>query len=119
MTREERQVQRLKERLYRLGPFLPGSISKQYNVCGNPSCKCKDPRNPRRHGPYYQLSWKEAGKTVSRRLSPEHARLYQQWVANRRDLESLLQQMRAVSRQAGRYLLDAAESLPNPKSETT
>jgi hypothetical protein len=46
MTREERDVQRIKENLNRLGPFLPGSISKQYNVCGNPACKCKDPKSP-------------------------------------------------------------------------
>lgn len=66
MTREERQVQRLKEQLYRLGPFLPGSISKQYNVCGNPSCRCKDPKRPRRHGPYYQLSYTVNGRSSTR-----------------------------------------------------
>ena len=66
MTREERNVQQIKDQLYRLEPFLPGGISKQYNVCGNPSCKCKDPKSPKRHGPYYQLSYTVNGRSSTR-----------------------------------------------------
>ena len=47
------------------GPMLPGSIRKQWNVCGMPGCKCKDPVNPRKHGPYHQLSFTLAGKSTS------------------------------------------------------
>ena len=43
----------------------PGSLSKQYNVCGKPGCRCKDPANPQRHGPYYQLSWVHACKSTT------------------------------------------------------
>jgi hypothetical protein len=55
---------RLKQNLLGLGPILPGSISEQWNVCGTSGCKCKDPVNPRKHGPYYQLSF-----SVGRRSS--------------------------------------------------
>lgn len=41
----------------------PGALSRQYNVCGNPNCRCKDPKNPKRHGPYYQLSYTHNGKS--------------------------------------------------------
>ena len=34
MTNEERKIQRILERLVEIGPMLPGSISKQWNVCG-------------------------------------------------------------------------------------
>ena len=51
MTRAESNVNRIKDRLHCLGPFLPGCISRQFNVCGNPGCRCKNPRNPKRHGP--------------------------------------------------------------------
>ena len=61
----EEKIQQTQEKLLALGPIRPGSISKQYNVCGNPNCRCKDPDNPKKHGPYYNLSytWKGRGKT--------------------------------------------------------
>jgi hypothetical protein len=40
----------------------PGSLSKQYNVCGMPGCRCKDEKNPKKHGPYYNLSFTVSGK---------------------------------------------------------
>ena len=43
--------------------MLPGSISEQWNVCGTPGCRCKDPDKPKKHGPYYQLSFTAAGKS--------------------------------------------------------
>jgi hypothetical protein len=63
MTKEERKVEQLKNRLAELGPMLPGSISEQWNVCGTPGCRCKDPHEPVRHGPYYQLSFTVGGKS--------------------------------------------------------
>jgi hypothetical protein len=43
--------------------MLPGSISRQWNVCGIKGCRCKDPVRPQKHGPYYQLSFTIAGKS--------------------------------------------------------
>ena len=43
----------------------PGSLSKQYNVCSNPTCRCKDPKNPQKHGPYYQVSYTHKGKSTT------------------------------------------------------
>ena len=63
MTNEEKRVLQLKEKLMNLGPMLPGSISEQYNVCGTAGCQCKDPDNPIKHGPYYQLSFTVGGKS--------------------------------------------------------
>ena len=65
MTQEERNIERLKHQILSLGPMLPGSIRQQFNVCGKPGCKCKDPLHPVRHGPYYQLSFSIAGKSSS------------------------------------------------------
>ncbi len=63
MTQEERKIERLMAKLAQLGPILPGSISEQWNVCGTPECKCKDPDKPVKHGPYYQLSFTLGGKS--------------------------------------------------------
>jgi hypothetical protein len=47
----ETEIETIKRELLSLGDLRPGSLSKQYNVCGNPRCRCKeDP--PRKHGPY-------------------------------------------------------------------
>ena len=71
MTREERKVQQLKAKLAKLGPMLPGSISEQLNVCGTPGCRCKDAKNPEKHGPYYQLSFTVGGKSSTMFIKKE------------------------------------------------
>jgi hypothetical protein len=60
----EERINRVKRQLAELGDLRPGSLSKQYNVCGKPGCRCKD-TPPKKHGPYYQLSftWKGKSKT--------------------------------------------------------
>jgi hypothetical protein len=63
MTKEERGIEQLKRKLAGCGPMLPGSISEQWNVCGTPGCRCKDPDNPLKHGPYYQISFTVGGKS--------------------------------------------------------
>ena len=65
MTREERKVRKLLGKLAGLGPMLPGSVSEQWNVCGTQGCRCKDARNPVKHGPYYQLSFTVGGRSSS------------------------------------------------------
>jgi len=61
----KKNIDRLKQRFLSLGTVLPGSISEQWNVCGTPGCKCKDSANPKKHGPYYQLSFSVGGRSSS------------------------------------------------------
>jgi len=61
----EQRIQQIKAELATLGDLRPGSLSKQYNVCGKPNCRCKDPQNPQRHGPYHQLSWVHRGRSTT------------------------------------------------------
>lgn len=42
--------------------ILPGTLEQYYNVCGKPGCRCKDKENPKKHGPYYRLSYSIRGK---------------------------------------------------------
>ena len=102
-----------KARLADVGFICEGSLVERYTRCANPNCRCAQPDG--RHGPYYQLSWKQAGKTVSRLLSVDDAALYEEWIANRRRLESALEDMKDLSRQAGEYLLAAEDrAFPRP-----
>ncbi len=65
MTKTLQRIQKIKNAVTQLGTVLPGSISTQWNVCGKPGCRCKDLKNPRKHGPYYQLSFTIEGKSSS------------------------------------------------------
>jgi hypothetical protein len=70
MEEKQTEIERIKARITELGPMLPGSLSKQWNVCGSPGCKCKDPEHPLRHGPYYKLSYTLQGKSSSLFVKP-------------------------------------------------
>lgn len=68
MTQEERKTKQLKTKLIQLlsrQTMLPGGISRHWNVCGKVNCRCKDPKRPVKHGPYYQLSFTLEGKSSS------------------------------------------------------
>jgi Family of unknown function (DUF6788) len=103
LERLRRDYEAVKARLPEVGFICEGSLQELYTSCGNPNCRCRDPE--RRHGPYWQLTWKEHGKTVTRRLPAEDAAVYQQWIANRRQLEAALEEMRDLSRKAGEQIL--------------
>lgn len=63
----ERQIAGIKRELMELGDLRIGSLSRQYNVCRSPGCRCKA-LPPRKHGPYYQLSYTRNGKSTTRAI---------------------------------------------------
>jgi hypothetical protein len=86
----EKQIQRIKKELTELGELRPGSLSKQYNVCGKASCRCKDPEHPKRHGPYYQVSYGRKGKSSSAFVRPESLADVEKQLANYKRLKELV-----------------------------
>jgi len=64
------KIEDVKRRLAALGELRPGSLSTQYNVCGSPGCRCKA-SPPRKHGPYYQVSYTRKGKSGTRFVRKE------------------------------------------------
>jgi len=73
IARLQKRIEQIKRELAELGPMRPGSLSKQYNVCGTPGCRCKDPKNPRKHGPYYHLNYTWRGKCRTEFVKDEAA----------------------------------------------
>lgn len=67
----ERKIEATKQLLMGIGEMRAGSLSKQYNVCGKPGCRCKDKKNPIKHGPYYQLSYSHKRKSTSQFIKEE------------------------------------------------
>ena len=60
---------RILEELAAVGDMRPGSITECYRPCGKQPCCCKEAGHPG-HGPYYSLTFKAGGKTVTRHLAP-------------------------------------------------
>ena len=71
LAKLEAQIALIKAQLQKQGAMRPGSLSRQYNVCGKPGCRCKDPKHPRRHGPYYQLNYVYRGRKTSQFIRRE------------------------------------------------
>jgi len=86
------RIERIKQRLFALGDMRPGSLSKQYNVCGNPTCRCKDKANPRKHGPYHQLSYVHRGKSTTEFIRKEDVTEVRRQIRNYRVFRQLTQE---------------------------
>ena len=99
-----RRHQALAARPGQAGFAVSGSLTRRYTRCGKPGCRCQaDPPSP--HGPYYQLTRKVAGKTVTTRLTAGQAARYAEWIANQRELRRLITEMEQISRQAAGIIL--------------
>ena len=97
----EREYEELKGQVLRVGYILQGSVTERWNQCGKPGCRCRDDPQSR-HGPYYQLSWKERGKTKSMYLDAHQVQQCKEWIGNHRELQGILNRMRTVSRGVAR-----------------
>ena len=88
----QERIQKIKEELCELGDMRPGALSEQYNVCGNPNCRCKDPKNPQKHGPYYQLSYTHRGKSTTEFVKKAELVEVQNQVTNYRRFKELTEE---------------------------
>jgi hypothetical protein len=93
----ERRIVKIKEELAGLGPIYPGNLSRQYNVCGKPGCRCKDPANPRRHGPYYKVSYVYRGRPSSRFIPKDQVKTVRVELANYKQLRKLTEEWVGLS----------------------
>ena len=102
LARCARQYRVWQAALATLGYFCKGTVTSRTFKCGRASCACShDPA--RRHGPYFEWTYKIAGKTVYHRLSPPEARIYKEGAAEYRKLKSLLRRLETISRRALAY----------------
>lgn len=86
----EKRIQGIKQELLQAGDMRPGSLSKQFNVCGVAGCHCKNPKSPKRHGPYYQLSYVHRGKSTTRFIRAKEMAIVRGQVANYKRFRKLI-----------------------------
>lgn len=85
----DKRIQKIKQRIAALGDLRPGAISQQYNVCGNPGCRCKA-TPPIKHGPYHQLSFTWKGKSSTRFVRDQEVPQVEKQLDNYRRLRALV-----------------------------
>lgn len=88
----EAQIAQIKRQLQTLGPMRPGSVSRQFRACGSPNCRCVDPKNPRLHGPYYQVNYVYAGKKAAYYVQPNELKIVRAELANYKKFRRLTTQ---------------------------
>ena len=99
LRRQEERYEEAKAEIEDLGFVLQGSIAKRWMECGKPACRCHEDAEAR-HGPYYQWTWKAAGKTRSVYLSKEQVILCRKWIQNNRQLNKIVSRLRRISLRA-------------------
>jgi hypothetical protein len=91
IDRWQKQIGRIKQELLELGEMRPGALSKQFNVCGKKGCRCKDQQNPKKHGPYYQVSYTHLGKSSTEFVRKEVLQEVRMQLANYAKFKRLTQ----------------------------
>lgn len=84
-----RRIESIQRKLNALGDLRPGHLTEQYNVCGNPTCRCKA-TPPQKHGPYYQLGWARNGRSTTRFIRKPDAPTVQAQLRNHEILQDLV-----------------------------
>lgn len=104
------QIRAIKRELATLADLRPGTLTRQYNVCGSPGCRCKAVP-PQKHGPYYHLSYTRHGRGGTRLVKTEDLapiraavtnyarlrRLVDRWIDLATELSDLKLQQRAAA----------------------
>ena len=107
----EKRIQIIKRQIAELGDLRPGALSKQYNICGTPNCRCKaDP--PVKHGPYYQISFTRHGKSSSQFVREDDLVEVQQQLDNYRLLRDLVDEWVTLSAQLSSLRLREKRNAP-------
>ena len=96
LERRRQRFEELKGELQQLEFFCKGTILRRMMRCGKPRCACqKDPA--KRHGPYFQWTYNANGRTVTIKLTPETAPLYQAAARQYRKLKAALLRLERLS----------------------
>lgn len=116
----DQRIAAIKRELSALGPLRRGSLTRQFNLCGNPTCRCKA-HPSQRHGPYYQLSYIHNGKSTSQFVRQPELAQTQEQVQNYERLRALVDEWvdlgteRALRQRAMQKTISTAKIRASPR----
>jgi hypothetical protein len=100
---DAQRFESLKQEIVQLDYFCKGTVLKRMMKCGNKRCACHhDPA--KRHGPYFECTFKVQNKTINLKLYAEVMPLYRAAIQQHRNLRSLLVRLERLSRFALAHL---------------
>lgn len=100
----EERIQSIKREIAALGDLRPGALSLQYNICGNPSCRCKAVP-PVKHGPYPQVSFTWHGKSTTQFVREDDVEEVRQQLENYHRLRDLVDEWIGLALELSRLRL--------------
>jgi len=104
-----RRFRQLKRELENLEYFCKGTVLERRMKCGQPGCACH--QNPsKRHGPYWEWTYKAQGKTMNVRLTAAAGPIYKAGSLQYRKWKLLLSRLEQLSRSALASLAKQTES---------
>ena len=106
---QQRRFAELKRELQQLEYFCKGTVLRRMMKCGKPQCGCQADTT-KRHGPYFEWTYKANGKTVNVKLTPETAPLYQAASGQYRKLKTVLNRLERLSQTGLRHQAKLAQS---------
>ena len=83
------------EQIWKIKPFLQGSLTETVKCCGNPKCRCA------KEGPIHPvllLTWKEGKKTKSLYIPPRLKQEVITWLNEGKKLRQLIGEMSQAQR---------------------
>lgn len=106
--RIEQQIGKIKAELMQVGPMHPGVLSRQFSACQKPGCACIDPIKPKKHGPFYQLSYTHQGKSTTRFIRSGYVPQIKKELANYKRFRKLTQSWLALELALSQLRLEQA-----------
>ena len=83
------RIAAIQAQLVRLDHIGSGTLHTRTKVCGKPNCRCaRDPA--KRHGPYYEWSWREGNRGVHLVITRDQAKALGRALRNYRKVKRLL-----------------------------
>jgi len=107
--RYAQRFQALKREFQQLEYFCKGTLLKRMMKCGKAGCACQhDPA--KRHGPYFEWTYKAKGKTVNVKLTREVMPVFRAASRQYLKLRSLLNRLESLSQTVLRRQAKLAQS---------
>lgn len=109
LDRYSQRFRELKQELQQLEYFCKGTLLKRMMKCGKAHCACS--HNPaKRHGPYFEWTYKAKGKTVNVKLTSEATPMFRAASQQYRKLKSVLNRLERLSQTVLRHQAKLAQS---------